>query len=587
MNSRTVIITTIACAVLGCWLPSLWLPGPVEKVRSILPPPATAHGPAWQSLQGKVRGAGTSMQQFQAVMAGVRGRGAALAFHTGDMGDLLCEEAEELAARLAGEELGAHVTDGPAFIKSLRECDGYVRDAALEAWANADPDAALRGLIADASDYNGVADTLIQRIAARDPDKALAILRASPVSPGQASARNDVWAAVLAACAEKGPDYALAAIQSAPRQARDAGLYSLLEKMAEKDPHTALAWMEALPPELKKLADGSVIVGIWGETDPAAALAYWGQERQADGVDDPVGRNLATEWAAKDPEAFLQWATAQGESGTPFLRIAAREIASRDPQRAAAMADRMPSAAMPPGNPYYPPQLGYDPPADFDANTELRDLRWAIGNEWAQKDPAAALAWAKSLPSEGERAYVFNGMRAYLSGLPVEERKAIARELGTGTQAGFQTLWEVDREEAGKVFAGLPAEEKLGNFASMQNGLTAESPAIAANFLEGIIQDVLETPAGTQQSSDARNLSRYVAEVTSTWAGRDPAAAAAWVRQLPPGESQANAAANIALTWGRYDLPAARAWAEKLPAGASRDQAARQLAILTAASGAE
>ncbi len=580
MNSRTVIIATIACAVLGCWLPSLWLPGPVEKVRSILPPPATAHGPAWQSLQGKVRGAGTSMQQFQAVMAGVRGRGAALAFHTGDMGDLLCEEAEELAARLAGEELGAHVTDGAAFIKSLRDCNSYVTDAALEAWADADPDAALRGLIADASDTHGVADTLIQRIAARDPDKALAILRASPVSPSQSSARNEVWTAVLAACAEKGPDYALAAIQSAPRQAKDAGLYSLLSKMAAEAPHAALAWVEGLPPELKKLTDDSVIMDIWGETDPAAALADWGQKRPGLGVNDPVGRNLANQWAAKDPEAFLQWATAQGESGTPFLRIAAREIASRDPQRAAAMADRMPAVALPRGDPNFPPD-------DSEANTELRDLRWAIGNEWAQKDPAAALAWAKSLPSAGERAYVYNGMRAYLSELPKEERLAIARELGTGTNAGFQTLWEVDRAEAGKVFASLPAEEKLGNFSTMQNGLTAESPAAAAGLLEGIIQDIPDTPEGTQQSSSARNLSRYVAEVTSAWAGRDPAAAAAWVRQLPPGESQAIAAANIALTWGRYDLPAARAWAEKLPAGASRDKAARQLAILTAASGAE
>ena len=580
MNSRTVIIATIACAGLGCWLPSLWLTGPVEKVRSILPTAAAAHGRAWQSLQGKVRGAGTSMKQFQAVMAGVRGHGAALAFHAGDMGDLLCEEAEELAARLAGEELGAHVTDGPAFLKSLRDCDYNVREAALEAWAAADPDAALRGLIADASDNHGTEDTLIQRIAARDTDKALAILRASPVTPGGASARNDVWTAVLAACAEKGPDYALAAIQSAPRQAQDAGMYSLLGEMAAKDPRAALAWVEALPPSLKKLADSSVIMDIWGENDPAAALADWREKRLTEGVNDPVGRNLASQWAAKDPEAFLQWATAQGEAGPTFVRIAAREIASRDPQRAAAMADRMPAVALPPGDPNFPPD-------DSEANTELRDLRWAIGNEWAQKDPAAALAWARSLPSAGERAYVYNGMSAYLSGLPVEERMAIARELGTGTRAGFQTLWAVDREEAGRVFAGLPAEEKLGTFSTMQNGLTAESPATAAGLLEGIIQDIPDTPAGTPQSSGARNLSRYVAEVTSAWAGRDPAAAAAWVRQLPPGESQATAAANIALTWGRYDLPAARAWAENLPAGASRDKAAQQLAILAGVSGAE
>ena len=82
------------------------------------------------------------------------------------------------------------------------------------------------------------------------PDKALAILRAAPKTRPNDSSRTEVWYAVLAGCVEKGPDYALAAIQSAPRDAQESGMHSLLSAMAARDPRAALAWSDALPPEL-------------------------------------------------------------------------------------------------------------------------------------------------------------------------------------------------------------------------------------------------------------------------------------------------------------------------------------------------
>ena len=205
MNIHAVSIATIACAAAGCWLPSLWLPASAPHQRRILPLPA-AREPAWQGLQAKVRSAGSAMAQFHAVAAGVRGRWASLAFHIADMGDLGCEEAEELAARLAGEELASHVTDGAAFLESVRECDYNARESALEAWAAADPDAALAALIADAGDRHGTEGELIERLAARDPDKALALLKAAAPALSESS-RNEVWHAVLAACAGRSEEH--------------------------------------------------------------------------------------------------------------------------------------------------------------------------------------------------------------------------------------------------------------------------------------------------------------------------------------------------------------------------------------------
>ena len=562
MNTRAASIATLACAVLGCWLPSLWLPGPVARKRSILPPPVAAREPAGQNLQTKVRRAGSAFAQFQAVAAGVRGRGASLAFHIADMGDLGCEEAEELAARLAGEELAAGVTDGAAFLASLRECDSYARESALAAWADADPDAALAALIADASDEHGVEDDLIQRLAARDPDKALALLKAAAPALSESS-RNEVWHAVLAACAGKGTDYALAAIQSAPREAQGNGLASLLRHMAASDPRAALAWRESLPPELRNLSETIPIFQAWVKTEPTAALNAW---LEAGNLVDGSSRGyvLATTWAYTDPEALFQWALAKGEGTGRSIEIAAQAMAGRDPQRALEMVNHLP-----------------------DASPELRrNLLQHAGANWAQRDTAAALAWARSLPPE-DRSYILNGMSQHLTSLPPEERRALAQEIGIGTSTGFQLLWGVDRGEAITAFNAMPPQQKLDHFNSLASNLIQESPATAASLLQSVIEELPASAAAIEQQFPASALPETVAGVASTWAGRDPAAAAAWVAQLPAGDSQATAAMNVALTWGRYDLPAAQAWVEQLPAGGAREKAAAQLAGILRSSGQE
>ena len=73
--------------------------------------------------------------------------------------------------------------------------------------------------------------------------------------------------------------------------------------------------------------------------------------------------------------------------------------------------------------------------------------------------------------------------------------------------------------------------------------------------------------------------------MTSAWAGRDPAAAAVWVGQLPAGDSQTAAAENLINAWGRYDLPAARTWVQQLPPGPARDKAVERLGALVESGG--
>jgi hypothetical protein len=62
------------------------------------------------------------------------------------------------------------------------------------------------------------------------------------------------------------------------------------------------------------------------------------------------------------------------------------------------------------------------------------------------------------------------------------------------------------------------------------------------------------------------------AQIGSTWAARDPAAAAAWAIDLP--EQQRNIALQtVSMAWGASDPNGLRGWALGLPSGAKRDTA--------------
>ena len=157
--------------------------------------------------------------------------------------------------------------------------------------------------------------------------------------------------------------------------------------------------------------------------------------------------------------------------------------------------------------------------------------------------------------------------------------------MGVTTDDGLCLLMSVDLAEATKVFAGLPVERQLETWENLSSDPASKSPADLAKLLETVILATPVPVAGAAERKHVRELSARVANLTSNWAGRDPAAAAAWVGQLPAGESQTTAAENLVLAWGRHDLPAAQAWVEQLPPGPARDKAGEQLAELVKSSG--
>src|SRR5688500_13056791 len=107
MKPIPLAAAALASAFIGWWLPALWQSETLRHASRIPPLPRRLPArSAEQSLAAQVRRAGSAMAQLQAVVNAVKGRGAGLAFLKGGITGLTCEEAEELAAALAGEEAG-------------------------------------------------------------------------------------------------------------------------------------------------------------------------------------------------------------------------------------------------------------------------------------------------------------------------------------------------------------------------------------------------------------------------------------------------------------------------------------------------
>lgn len=494
------------------------------------------------------------MAQFQAVVAGVSGHGAGLIALSATMLDLTCQEAEELAMRLAGAELGRNVTDGPEFIRSLREADQKVQSAALNAWAEANPDAALRALLTPAGLKLATAYGVIQRLAERDPDKALQWLQ----STGGRAGMNNGWAAVSAACAAKDTALALSVVQSAPFAARSQGMDTIARTLAGKDPQAALAWRNELSPELRRLVSSQTIFEKWGETDPAAALAAW---KANDPESIHNNYQLAATWARRDPAGALRWATENPafDNAGYFVSLGIAWLGAEDPQRALAILGSV-------KNP--------------DQGTGAFN---GIASAWAAKDFPSALTWARTLTDGRGKNEAFAGLASAADQLPEAERRALAAEIGPHSASSFLLLWRMEPAEATPRFASLPPDQRLSAWQSMSSNLIRESPAEAAAFAALLPN---EPASGSDSFSSGSTLSQAASMVATSWAQRDPVAAAAWVSSLPAGEAQTWAASNLVGSWSRHDLDGAVAWTQNLIPGPAKDKALQQLGA-TAASGGD
>jgi hypothetical protein len=263
-------------------------------------------------------------------------------------------------------------------------------------------------------------------------------------------------------------------------------------------------------------------------------------------ADDPDHKaedlnRLGREVATGDPEEALALAeNIDGEADrVVFVRGAFEAWAARDPRAAAAYA-----------NTHFPAG-------------ELRSetIRVSVA-QWARTDPRAAFEW----------------MEASLSG-PLKEEALVALAQGWSQRSPAQAAgWFVETGSTSQpllsAIAGTWARQDPAaaiQWASGLNDQASRGVGLTSALGELARQDPSAAAAAAAPFLDAGGPGGAAAAVpdlatvlADIWGNADPSAAASWVRRLPPGASQVEAAATLATVWAASDISAAVAWSDTI-----------------------
>jgi hypothetical protein len=151
---------------------------------------------------------------------------------------------------------------------------------------------------------------------------------------------------------------------------------------AREFPDQALTWLQTAPDGPQRETIAEMVCANLAQTNAVKALAlaerYLGGS--TNGVMQNALENIAQQWAGQDTQAASAWALAKppGEGRDRLLGRVAFVQSQTNPEEAARLvAGQMSSETY-----------------------HQRDAAISVIHQWAKQDPAAAMAWAESLPQD-------------------------------------------------------------------------------------------------------------------------------------------------------------------------------------------
>jgi hypothetical protein len=358
---------------------------------------------------------------------------------------------------------------------------------------------------------------------------------------------------------------------------RRSALVAAYVGASEIDPVGAFATLKTFPEATA--SHYHEVFDNWAETDPAAAALA------ALTVDSAANRRSALkivgqEWAESDPEAALAW-----------IKTAQLSSFERENMRASALkgfGKRDPAAAL-------------ELLSTLDAATRAKHLPGTV-QALAGKDPAAALKWIRDEPPGYAKNRAVEQAIGSLANQVPDETLALAREFpelaGNVLGSAFGNLARNDLPgalEKLKEWEGTDHyNDALQNVAS---AYTSQDPDSAlkwamelpddqkSNILRSVIgnianDDPLQAASHLDKFSSPENQSSYdsaVGSIASSWARRDPVAAAEWLQSMPESNGRTSGLQQVANRWAQADPVSASEWIATLPQGETRDSAATAL----------
>jgi hypothetical protein len=303
---------------------------------------------------------------------------------------------------------------------------------------------------------------------------------------------------------------------------------SVISSWAEKDFTAAKAWVEGLPLGTYRRRSAMVDFAFaLAQKDPAAALSLASSLPGDDGQRFLSG--ALNGWCLKDAEAAIAYAVQLPDVGNWTLVLMFDKIASKDPDKAIKMLEKIPS--------------------ENQQNEALRK----IGLRWAISDPNAALDWANQQTDPKVKSEILQGVIGGMAQKDPERALELAQSLPANEREGrvdyiLGVLSESDPEGAVGYAMNLPSNKFTNMTISRLAGQWISSDPQGALGFYGSLTD----PKLKEQVAGAMidNLSK-----------EDLAKSLDLLDTMPPGFFQNQALSRIGRNWAQTDQKAALDWA--------------------------
>ena len=326
----------------------------------------------------------------------------------------------------------------------------------------------------------------------------------------------------------------------------------LLAQLAERSPGEAKAWLESFPNgSARDLAAQGYVTGL-AKSDPLAAIEI--ASKWTDGAAQDTALATALSLLVKSSPARALDALTNVKDGVARGRAFSQMVL-------AAKDEDLPDMVA-----YFQRTVAELPHfGDFVSTT----ARMAEG--MARKDPAAGLAWARTLSGKQRELAIKWSLITWSAKDP---EAALSASLGGG----------------GVESNARPLDLEIFNRCLNQNFTVTR--AWVEKLPPGPVRDTATQRIGwglaaRGDEESARQLLRQVPEagreqlgrdIASSLASENPGMATRWLGQSAADADSARIFGRIASQWAKTDLKAAGTWADKLPAGPARDAAVGRFA---------
>jgi len=389
------------------------------------------------------------------------------------------------------------------------------------------------------------------------------------------------------------PEAAAEWAKSLPAMARSQALHGVMAGWAESEPEAAYKWAKNLGEQDEWIAGN--VIGVWSRKDPVSASRF--------ALEMPEGpqkiramEQVGQAWGGKNRGEAMAWA----------------EKIKADADRKAAVGGVVQSWAM------------QDPAAALqfaEGQSDAKLKEQYVGKViygWCFKDRPGAEKWVQELP-EGDFK---KSMKEAFDRAPVIRRRVMpipAKGASKSSQPiilNFETpaelakiydqplnqaredalvrylldWWKKDKE---KVTRWIPAKLKgyvLGKTAGrVARVWSQEDLAAAAEWVRQIppfFRDYVAKMGAEWAADQPKEVAEVVLKwpddsrrhvvlrgVCETWAKTDPKSVLAWTESVPTGATRKNARKGLVIGWSQVDSKACRAWAETLTDEADKKEA--------------